>query len=276
MILVLRNGDDLVTTVTQRIRQIKQPRGGYLPVDKATVWDYGGVEITDIKRENISPQMMGVVVDYLTRFYVKGGDASEAFDIALVGGVNVALYKQDLQIIQCLEDTIDIINNGKKLSDGVIEAACYLASMDPAYRVGPEIYDNNVNYTPDRYTYGVIRELVERSIKFFNNEGPLVYGGFELNSESSGQYIDYGDGDFMTETGLWDMKVSKNPPTRNHTIQVLIYYLMGLRSKDIKDTTKNLKRIGLYNPRLNKSFYFCIDKIDEDLIGIVERDIIGY
>ena len=32
--------------------------------------------------------------------------------------------------------------------------------------------------------------------------------------------ITVGDGDFMTQDGIWDIKVSKNPPTKEHTLQV--------------------------------------------------------
>lgn len=84
-----------------------------------------------------------------------------------------------------------------------------------------------------------------------------------------------GDGDILTENRLWDMKVIKNNTTHKHTLQVLVYYLMGRKSKN-KAGFKNIDKLGLFNPRLNKVYYKYIEDISFETIQVVERDVIGY
>ena len=54
-------------TVTQRIRVIQQPAGGYIPVSALSVKQYMD-NFSLNSKENISANYVGLVVDYLTRF----------------------------------------------------------------------------------------------------------------------------------------------------------------------------------------------------------------
>lgn len=69
-----------MSSVTQRISEIKQPTGGYLPLSKMNITD-----ISDNRRladnENIHPSIIGMVVDYLSRF-MSGTPAKDAFSIS--------------------------------------------------------------------------------------------------------------------------------------------------------------------------------------------------
>lgn len=58
-------------TVTERSRSVKQPRGGYLKpaMFTQTVFDDGVVLTTD---ENVSTGIIGMAVDYMTRFLMTG------------------------------------------------------------------------------------------------------------------------------------------------------------------------------------------------------------
>ena len=56
-----------MSSVTQRISKIKQPRGGYINRKSfacITLED----EITLNTQENIHPSLIGLVIDYMTRF----------------------------------------------------------------------------------------------------------------------------------------------------------------------------------------------------------------
>ena len=74
--------------------------------------------------------------------------------------------------------------------------------------------------------------------------------------------IDSGDGDFLTKDTMWDFKVSINEPTTKHTLQLLIYFLMGKQTG--KRKFKALEKIGIFNPRLNHVYTYeyqnCLKK----------------
>lgn len=106
-----------------------------------------------------------------------------------------------------------------------------------------------------------------------NQYGPVVFGGLTFE----GGYTDTvssGDGDFMTADTLWDFKVSKSRPTKSHTLQVLMYWRMGLRS--IHAEFQNVRYLGVYNPRLNEVYRISVDDIPRDVIVEIDRDVIGY
>lgn len=83
-----------------------------------------------------------------------------------------------------------------------------------------------------------------------------------------------GDGDFLTEDALWDFKVSKNRPTREHTLQLLMYWRMGLHS--VHQEFKAVRRLGTYNPRRNEASIIDTASIPDDVSEIVEKGVIGY
>ncbi|MBR6332151.1 MAG: hypothetical protein IKR78_03345, partial [Dehalococcoidales bacterium] len=64
-------------SVTARIKEIKQPRGGYIKPSSMNV-----IAINDNKQlneeENVHSSIIGMVVDYMTRFLM-GADIKEAF-----------------------------------------------------------------------------------------------------------------------------------------------------------------------------------------------------
>lgn len=58
-----------MSSVTQRIKEVKQPRGGYLKPSALCVRQMDdGKEL--FEDESIHPALMGIVVDYLTRFMI--------------------------------------------------------------------------------------------------------------------------------------------------------------------------------------------------------------
>lgn len=86
--------------------------------------------------------------------------------------------------------------------------------------------------------------------------------------------ITSGDGDFLSNNSLWDLKTTKNEITSKHTLQILIYYIMGIRS--IHDCFEDIQSIGIFNPRLNKIYKINISNISADIIKDIEKKVIGY
>lgn len=249
-------------SVTQRIKQIKQPRGGYINPRTLEVVSLGeGVDVLN-PGETVSPGLIGSAVDYLTRFML-GDSVKEAFAISMLGARRIGKRSAASRLMAGI----------KGLDDRSIINAVKLSGFDVCFRSSPRNYKPIEGINPDEPTIQNVRTMVERSLRFFDEYGPVVFGGFTFE----GGYTDTvssGDGDFMTADTLWDFKVSKSRPTKNHTLQVLMYWRMGLRS--IHAEFQNVKYLGIYNPRLNEVYQIEVGDIPKDVIAEVDRDVIGY
>ena len=126
---------------------------------------------------------------------------------------------------------------------------------------------------PDMATIKNIRIMVNRSISFWKQYGPVILDGFGFEGGYT-NIIAKGDGDFLTNDTLWDFKVLSSTPKSIHTLQLLVYYLMGTHS--IHPEFKNIKRLGIFNPRLNNIYLLDIDTIDPAIINTVLTEVIGY
>ena len=250
-----------MTSVTQRIKQIKQPRGGYLNPKTFKITQFEDKqELNPI--ENIHSSLVGLVVDYLTRF-LNGTQKKVAFNISLKGAaiVHDSNYAEKLLVsITGLDDTS-------------ITNACQLVGYDVCYRVGPMRYKTVKNIQPDKETIENIRILVKRSLNFLNQYGPTTSDGLSFEGGYS-EIITIGDCDFLTNDTLWDFKVSVKGPTSSHTLQLLIYYLMGKRS--VHPEFQTITSLGIFNPRLNTVYLLKLDEIAEEIITEVEEVVIGY
>ena len=259
---------DIVTngwmcSVTRRIDKIKQPRGGYIrPKEfEITVLDGGGIdELNPV--ENVSPSLVGMAVDYLTRF-MSGTSAIGAFKISEMGS----------RVVQRKELFDQLLSNVKGLDDDSISAAVKLSGFDSAYRAGVMAYRPVQNINPNSDTVENIRTMVERSLRFLDQYGPKVMDGLTFEGGYTG-YVSSGDGDFLTKDTLWDFKVSKKKLQSKYTLQLLMYWRMGLHS--IHPEYKNVKYLGVYNPRMNVVYRLDVSKIPEDVISTVETEVIGY
>ncbi|QVK20409.1 hypothetical protein KHQ82_08750 [Mycoplasmatota bacterium] len=248
-------------SVTQRIKTIKQPRGGYINPKI-----FGVDRINDGKllneSENIHASLIGLAVDYLTRALL-GSELTDAFRISIMGA-----HSADE-----MENAKYLLLSIKGLDNESIRSACKLVGYDVVFRAGKTFFRGVDIINPDELTIENVRIMVNRSIAFFEKYGPVI-----LDSPTfEGGYTDIvstGDGDFVTRDTLWDMKVSKNKPTNKHTLQLLMYYLMG--KKSIHSDFDLVRNIGIFNPRLNIVYTLNINQISTDIIEKVSKEIIGY
>ena len=275
-----------MASVTQRIAEIKQPRGGYLKPSEfeKTIFNDG----YRLGPENNSPSTVGMAVDYLTRFVLEKEknpqlpirfSVNKAFEISNIGyTVRQAIVsskeieldrKKGVEISQLL----GIITG---LDDKSIIAACKATGYDVWYRSlfgalsckGPEFIK------PDKPTIENIRIMVERGLSFFKKYGPLTSEGFTFEDKGYSKVVDAGDGDYLTADTLWDFKVIKGEITNKHTLQLLMYWIMGKHSG--KDIFKNITKIGIYNPRQNAVYIYDLAKFPKHLIKEIEQDVICY
>lgn len=251
-----------LTSVTGRIKKVKQPRGGFIKPKEFDAIQLPGGGIDDLNpEENVHPSLVGMAVDYLTRF-MTGATAREAFAIAEMGTDILGegeLFKKWIGQVQGLDDQSIIAALDLCRFDAVVRAGI----MTPPKPLG----------APSQATIENVRTMVERSLDFFDEYGPKVMDGLTFEGGYTG-YVRSGDGDFMTSDTLWDFKVSKQKLKSAHTLQLLMYWRMGLHS--IHPEYQQVKYLGIYNPRQNVVYRLAVDKIPPYVSEVVEKFVIGY
>ena len=68
--------------------------------------------------------------------------------------------------------------------------------------------------------------------------------------------------------------MSKAAPTSKHTLQILMYYVMGLHS--VHSYFKEIAYLGFFNPRLNTVYMCAVSAISEETIKEIENTVICY
>ena len=248
-------------SVTQRIKEVKQPILGYINPKNFEIIELENKEELNAE-ENINPGLVGLAVDYMTRF-MSNGDAEEAFKISLMGAQKV----NEVQKAQKLLKNINGLDNKSIIN------ACKLCGYDVCYRAGTAYFKNVDEINPDTDTIFNIKVMIERGLKFFEKYGPVVQDGINF----AGGYtsvISTGDADFITNDTLWDFKVSKSSPTKDYTLQLIIYYLLGVHSYSCDFS--NISKLGIYNPRKNIVYQYEIKNIPKEVIKEIEEEVIGY
>ncbi|RNM36997.1 DEAD/DEAH box helicase [Slackia isoflavoniconvertens] len=249
-------------SVTRRIREYPQPRGGFLNPKLFEVVQLDGGISELASYENVVPGVVGIAVDYMVRFCT-GSSVFDSFAISRKGAFRVG--KVDLFNKLAAE----IVG----LDDKSIANAIKLAGFDVAYRMDPRAYRPVEEIKPDSQTLKNVRIMVKRGCAFLNECGPKILDGLTFE----GGYTDIvsnGDGDFLTPDTLWDFKVSKNPPNSRQTLQLLMYWRMGLHSTHTE--YQQVRQLGIFNPRMNRIYRLPVGCISEEIIAEVEKDVIGY
>jgi len=248
-------------SVTQRIKTVSQPYGGYLPAKKLKETKLkDGREIKDIPR--IYSAVQGLAVDYLSRF-MSGVPKETAFAVSLMGASAVG----ELPKATALLDSVNGLNKRSVLS------ACRLVGYDVAKRRGKMFFRPVDTIVPDDAVIENIIVMVERSLAFFEKYGPVVKEGFTFNGGYT-EVVSSGDGDFLTEDTLWDFKASKKAPDKNNTLQLLMYYILGIHS--VHPEFENIKKIGIFNPLLNTVYTVKLSKISDEIFKEVSNKVLGY
>ena len=242
-------------SVTKRISMVKQPYGGYLNKKQFDVNTIDDGEILN-EVENIHASLIGLVVDYLTRFMM-GTPVKEAFGISLQG----ALYL-DLFFYNTSGKKGVALRNAKKLLADIngldyksVSNACKLVGYDVCFRAGIKGYKPVEGINPDSDTIENIVIMLKRSLAFWREYGPITKVGFTF------------------EGGYTDI-VSKGELRSKDTLQLLMYYIMGYHS--IHPKFKKIEKLGIFNPRKNKVYIANISLINPETIEKVSKDIIGY
>ena len=282
-----------MSSVTQRIKEIEQPKSGYLPVNLFTRTKYND-GITLKKWENVHPANVGLAVDYLTRNEIER-DLEKAFDVSLRGAI---IAEEEFGKKGYASQAFKILDGITGLDDNSIKNACLLTYYDAWYRDPIAAMHADSPAEPDKATIDNIRVMTARSVRYFMEKGLLkteftffpdgtneedirkALNGYGYNPAGIfriGGYtetVDAGDGDYLTEDTMYDLKVIRKDINIDHTLQVLMYYIMGKHSG--RKEFQKVKKLGIYNPRLNFDYILDVSGIDEKIISDVEQEVIGY
>lgn len=256
-------------TVTRFCAQYKQPRGGLLNKSEFIIKENVvnlNEQMFDYKLETIHPMLMGTTVDLLVRYMITK-DAKYVYELSKMG----AGYAGEMKKWHIFIDDIKPDLSKKSIYYGI-----GLARYEQIFRsrvIGDEYWSVLLNDE----TINNIRVMVKRALLFLNNiEEGLVQTNI-LFHKGYTDVITQGDADYISKNSLIDLKVSsQNLLNKNHTLQLLIYYLLGINSDQELETYKNMKNIKyltIYNPRLDKSWSIEIDKIKPEIINEVKSAI---
>ncbi|MDO4590420.1 MAG: DEAD/DEAH box helicase family protein [Slackia sp.] len=258
----------MAVPVTRILANIKQPHGAYLPLSDFDTESHPD-DLCVMGDYSIAPSLVGLAVDYGTRIAL-GGDPWDVFETAIVGAAMVGASDVAESLLAEINAAALVLG---EIDEKSIVSLCRLSSFDSAFRAETLAYKSITEINPDRQTTADVGNLILRTKAFFETFVEPVIAGFTFE----GAYTDdvgASDGDYICGDTLWDLKVSKKDPTPKNAMQVLLYYLMGLRSN--KDEFKAVTRIGLFNPWLQKSWSMSVLDLDESFLSMVENDILGY
>jgi len=276
-------------SVADVAKSAKQPRGGFVSIRKfdEIAFDDG---ILLCENENIHSSIIGSVVEYMTRFML-GAESIDAFATSFGGAFSAEKYGyKDASIIAA---TFGFQIKG--LDDESIINASKLVSFDvwtrnPIAALKANVHPTDIN--PDANTINNIRILVKRGVKFFEKYGPITKYGFNfgpgdydkeaylkaiISGKDYGGYthcVSVGEGDFLTKDTIWEFKTTKTKPTSKHTLQIVMYWIMGQHSD--QKCFQSIDKLGIFNTRLNTAYILNVSKIPNEIIETIEDDIICY
>lgn len=201
-------------SVTQRISKIKQPRGGYIKrKDFTCITLEDGIELNS--QENIHPSLIGLVIDYMTRFCM-GTPKETAFHISILGA---KIAKNEFVAYKLLSKI-----NG--LDTESIISASKLVGYDVCYRAGMAHFKPVSEITPDTNTIANIITMIKRTLSFWEQYGPIIKDGFTFEKNLS--YI-------VRFKACFNLKKGKEPFVMNKT-SFLYPFNKALTTSDIYDS----------------------------------------
>lgn len=264
------NGGAYMSSVTQRIADIKQPKGGYLKLSQFDEIKFDdGIVPSD--SENVESSVVGATVKYLTRLFT-GVDAEDAFSVSMLG----ARIANTLSARHAVDESWKLIRCIHGLDEKSIVSACKLATFDVWHKstIAAAMAKSAEDTIPDRATVCNIETMVNRSISLFEKYGKVVDSGFDFSGGGYTPTVKCGDGDFLTSDMLLDFRVAKTRPNMRHTLQVLMHYVMSTHS--VQDIFSGVEKIGIFNPRQNILWVKSVSSIASDVIKLVESDVLCY
>lgn len=255
-------------SVTQRVRCFLQPEGGYVPRQMFRETQYeDNCEVKEIEPAFVAIQ--GLAVDYLTRF-ILSNDKQSAFQISILGAKKVDEVYENNNEHNHIMALLEIVTG---LDDASIYSACKIVGYDVAYRWKVEAFQDVEKILPSYEVIHNIRVMVKRGVAFLAKIGPVVCDQFTFEGGYT-LLVDSGDGDFLTKETLIDFKTSVLKFSSQWSLQLLMYYLLGIHS--IHEEFQTIRALCIFNPYVNKSYVCELDEISDEIKYKVSHEVLGY
>lgn len=258
-----------MTSVTQRIKQIKQPYGGYIPPSSLSVAQLYDEPI--LLGDTAKAAASGLVVDYLTRYMTTSCSAEDAFAVSLMGA---QIYERDYSAPGEYQLARELLPVTRELSDADINNLLKLVSYDALVRTVYTFSESPLRMADfDQAVIDDVNALLDRSISFIDSLNKTIIHGYEFTNGYT-ELVESGDGDFMTDTTMYDMKcVNKLRVDNKYTLQLLMYYILGVNSR--QDQYMSVNKLAVWNPRYGAVSSIKIADIPGEVVLEVARDVVG-
>jgi len=261
-----------------------QPHGGFIPPKDMTVElldddprdQYERLVDMSCKMGSLRPQTLGLVFDYLLRTEIAlmaGADLAEAifnaFKVSFMGADLAHKYDEAEELALKLAE---LYQKKKRDRKKIAQVASELVVFDAVFRAGyynpdaeaPKVSDG------DKNALDLMLGATECYLLEKQQLTSLGFGFTAIGAEN----VAPSDGDLLTKDSVIDIKCSVNEPTSKHTLQLLLYYILGLHEQP--DTFKPLKYVKILNPRLGRIYSYEIAKVDVENLKHIESEIMGY
>ena len=283
-----------MNSVTDIIKIIDQPYGGLLPISKfveSRVDDSYGTLICSMQ-----PLYVGKTIDSALHLLV-GKEPEKVLADALKGYNtrvealankyrNPAESESQLELYIQQEDIKKHVDVAHMLSviREAVEKTDVVTVLNETYgiiqyeewntRLSTKYNFASINDTIKTVPKGDMKKLyimLYRTLKWLQRYDYRVQD-FKFYPDGYTDTVQYGVGDFICNNIMFDVKCTKNKPTSQNTVQILVYYCMGLRSNN--KLYKHIKQIGLYSPITNTEWIMDVKDIPVESIQYI-NDIIG-
>lgn len=260
-------------TVAQRVREIEQPRGGYLPLRDFVSRQVGksGMSALD-DTDELAPMTAGKAAVGLAMFLC-GMKLEDCFTIAFLGALSYEEHYQCGEKLKIAALITDIRKSSARegLKASSINAAVQLVCYEKYYRrpVG--------EYEP--YTGAQVSDATMKNMSVIVSRLVSVIRNFKIDAfaELDGGYTDTivkgGENCFLSKDTIWNFCFGKQPPNKNATLSLLLSLLIGKRSGN--EGFAGVRRLAFYNARLDKIWMYDLNYMDRETLAFIATEVLG-
>lgn len=250
-----------MTSLKERLAQMEVSEEAYLELDKFTVNDLNdGIKLND--EENIKPALVASAAKALARI-LNGTPNVKAFELSL----KVAEALGQKQVAEQLLLSITSSNDPSVIN------ATKLVSYEMALKSKAKDYQTIDQIDPDKDTIFNIRTMVTRGLLFLDQFGPMVKEAFGFGGAYTDE-VTRDEADFLSQDSLWNFSYSTEEPSQEEILLLFSCYQLGKHTG--QDEFKEIKKLGIFNPRFNKTYQINLADIPARTMLAIEKDVLGY
>ena len=255
-------------SIIERLKQVEQPKDGFLPINTFTTKQLKFDNDT-LAKENINPIIINTAVKYLVRLQA-AGEINKFFVYAKIAATD---QDKNNKVEDLIKHIYPGLTNLSIVSMIKIMPYYLYTALDAAEynKLLPQLSVDNISQD----TINDIRIMTKRTLNLFVKYPALVGIDLDFLKEFTNK-INSGTCDYLTDQAVWLVLTDKTETiSPKVTLHALINYLMGLHAKWHDDFAK-VKFLGIYNARTDTVYQLKVSDIDPKVIKTVNTKVIGY